>query len=116
MARCDYCKSFMLWSGVKKSGRRFCNDECLQSGRLMTAAEALPQHVVDREVNKTRRESCPECSGPGPSDVHTSHTAMSILVMTFSKSTPHICCRSCGLKKQLMGILSSGLLGWWGFP
>lgn len=116
MARCDYCKSFMLWSGVKKSGRRFCNDECLQSGRLMVAAEALPQHVVDREVAKERRKSCPECNGPGPSDVHTSHTVMSIVVMTFSQSTPNVCCRSCGLKKQLMGTLSSGLLGWWGFP
>jgi hypothetical protein len=116
MARCDYCKSFMLWSGVEKSGRKFCNEECLQSGRLMAAAEGLPQHVVDREVAITRRNSCPECNGPGPSDVHTSHTVMSILIMTSWRSTPHVCCRSCGLKKQLTGIVSSGLLGWWGFP
>ncbi len=116
MARCDYCKSFMLWSGVQKKGRRFCNDECLQSGRLMAAAESLPQHVVDGEIAKVRRKSCPECNGPGPSDVHTSHTVMSILVMTSWRSTPDVCCRSCGRKKQLTGILSSGLLGWWGFP
>lgn len=116
MARCDYCNSWMLWSGKEKSGRRFCNDECVEAARFMAVAEGLPRHVVDAEINKVRRQSCPLCSGPGPSDVHTSHTAMSILVMTFWRSTPNICCRSCGLKKQLLGTLSSGILGWWGFP
>ena len=52
----------------------------------------------------------------GPVDVHTSHSVWSALVMTKWRSTPLVCCQSCGTKAKLQGVLSSGLMGWWGFP
>ena len=116
MARCDYCDSYILFGGKKKSGRTFCNDECLQEGRLMIAADRLPQHAVDDAIDKTHQGECPLCQGPGPIDVHTSHTVWSIIALTSWKSTPHVCCRSCGRQKQLTGFVTSGLFGWWGFP
>lgn len=116
MARCDYCKSFILFGGRKKSGRTFCNDECLQEGRLMMAADRLPQYAVDDAVNETHQGKCSLCKGPGPIDVHTSHTIWSIVALTSWKSTPYVCCRSCGRQKQLSGFVTSGLFGWWGFP
>jgi hypothetical protein len=116
MARCDYCKSFILFGGKKKSGRTFCNDECLQEGRLMMAADRIPQHAVDDSVDETHQGKCSLCQGPGPIDVHTSHTVWSIIVMSSWKSTPYVCCRSCGRQKQLTGFVTSALFGWWGFP
>lgn len=116
MARCDYCDSFILFGGKKQSGRTFCNDSCLQEGRLMIAADRLPQHVVDDAVDEAHQSSCPLCNGPGPIDVHTSHTIWSLIALTSWRSTPHVCCRSCGRQKQLMGFVTSGLFGWWGFP
>ena len=116
MARCDYCKTFILFGGKKKSGRTFCNDSCLQEGLLMLAADRLPQHAVDAAIDELHQGQCPQCNGPGPVDVHTSHTVWSILVMTTWRSTPHVCCRSCGRQKQLTGLVTSGLFGWWGFP
>lgn len=116
MARCDYCNSYILFGGERKSGRTFCNDDCLQEGRLMLAADRLPQHIVDAAVDETHQGECPLCHGPGPVDVHTSHSVWSIIALTSWRSTPNVCCRSCGRQKQLTGLLTSGLLGWWGFP
>ena len=116
MASCDYCKSLILFGGKKKSGRTFCNDNCLQEGRLLLAADRLPQHAVDAAIDELHQGQCPQCNGPGPVDVHTSHTVWSILVMTTWRSTPHVCCRSCGRQKQLTGLVTSSLFGWWGFP
>src|SRR3989442_771976 len=49
-------------------------------------------------------------------DVHKTHTVWSAVYLTSWKSTPNIVCRSCGTKAQLLALLSSTLLGWWGFP
>ena len=116
MARCDYCNSFILFGGKNKSGRTFCNDACLEEGRLVIAADRLPQHIVDDAVDETHRGDCPLCEGPGPIDVHTSHTIWSIVALTSWRSSPHVCCRSCGRSKQLSALVTSGLFGWWGFP
>ena len=108
MARCDYCNSFILFGGKQKSGRTFCNDECLQEGRLMMAADRIPQHAVDDAVEEAHQGKCSLCNGPGPIDVHTSHTIWSIVALTSWKSTPYVCCRSCGRQKQLTGFVTSG--------
>lgn len=116
MARCDYCNSYILFGGKQKSGRTFCNDSCLEEGRLMLAADRLPQHAVDAAIDETHQGECPLCQRPGPIDVHTSHTIWSIVALTSWKSTPHVCCRSCGRQKQISALVTSGLFGWWGFP
>lgn len=116
MASCDYCNSYILFGGSRQAGRTFCNDTCLKEGRLLLAADRLPQHVVDGEVNEVHQGNCPLCEGSGPVDVHMSHTVWSIIAMTSWRSTPNICCRSCGRQKQLCGLLTSSLFGWWGLP
>ncbi|MHC4876141.1 MAG: hypothetical protein ACYTGL_06550 [Planctomycetota bacterium] len=116
MARCDYCDSMILFGGKKQGSRTFCNEKCLTKGYLIIAADRLPQHAVDEAVDEVHLGECPECGGPGPVDVHVSHSVWSVVYLTSWKSTPHLCCRSCGRKKQLGGLLFSGALGWWGFP
>jgi hypothetical protein len=116
MPTCDYCNSFILFGGPRKGNRRFCNDDCLVGGTLLVEADRLPQHVVDPAVEDARQSDCPECGGVGPVDIHNSHTIWSLIYLTSWKSTPNLCCRSCGRKHQFNALLTSGLFGWWGLP
>ena len=101
---------------MKDHGHRFCNEECQQGAVLLAVSEQIPDKVMADHVNAVHQGDCPRCGGPGPVDVHTSHTVWSMLVMTSWHSKPQMCCRSCGTKTQLKGALISGVAGWWGFP
>jgi hypothetical protein len=116
MPSCDYCGSMILLGGVRDGASRFCNAQCHQKGSVLTAASQVPADVVAQQVQMIHQGQCPRCQGPGPVDVHTSHTVWSALVMTSWSSKPHICCRSCGTKSKLGGAVSSLVFGWWGFP
>ena len=116
MASCDHCGSFIIFGGEREGNRRFCNKTCRQNGFLAISADKLPQHVVDEAVDEMHASACPVCDGPGPVDVHMSHTIWSALYLTSWKSSPTLCCRSCGRKKQFGALCFSTALGWWGFP
>lgn len=116
MASCAYCNSFILFGGARAGTLRFCNDTCQSKGQLAQTAMAMPQAEVAQNMWQLHRSQCPECSGPGPVDVHTSYRVHSYIVGTQWTSRPHVCCAGCGTKKQLLDIGYSGLLGWWGFP
>jgi hypothetical protein len=116
MAACDYCGTTILFGGVTDGEDRYCNQRCHQSGASMRIVNDLPQDVVERHIHEVHEGDCPKCNGPGPVDVHTTHTVYSLLFMTFWNSTPQISCRSCGTKSKLFGIVKCGLFGWWGFP
>ncbi|MBX3414822.1 MAG: hypothetical protein KF708_19205 [Pirellulales bacterium] len=116
MARCAVCGTTILFGGVTEGELRFCGNECHQGGYLLAIADRVPRDVMAEQVAQVHQGDCPRCGGPGPVDVHTSHSVWSALVMTQWKSTPEVCCRACGIKSKLVGTLSSGVLGWWGFP
>lgn len=116
MASCDYCGTFILFGGVTDGPRRFCNEECHQGGFLLAVAGEIPAEDVRRFTNELHQTNCPQCNGPGPVDVYTSHRVWSMLVMTSWSSRPRVCCRACSVKSYLGSILFSGALGWWGFP
>jgi hypothetical protein len=44
------------------------------------------------------------------------HTVWSAFVLTQWRSTPIICCESCGTKAKLGALAFTSLFGWWGFP
>jgi hypothetical protein len=67
-------------------------------------------------VSEVHMAACPVCFGRGPIDVHKTHKIWSLVLLTSWNSFFHVCCRSCGIKKQLGALVFSGLLGWWGFP
>lgn len=116
MAACGYCGTSILFGGVKDEGNRYCNEDCHHNGLLMALSYQLPHEEVEEVVRDVQNGQCPDCSGPGPIDITTSYTVWSALILTSWKSNPKVCCRSCGRKHQALGIVSSGLLGWWGFP
>jgi len=116
MATCAACGLTILFGGKRVDDLRFCSDKCLAKGRVLSVAQQIPHDAVARLAATLHRGPCPKCQGPGPVDVHKTHTVWSAVYLTSWKSTPNIVCRSCGTKAQLLALLSSTLLGWWGFP
>lgn len=116
MAKCEHCRTTIIFGGVREGGYRFCNQKCRDSTVFLSASAELPDEFVLEKAREVHEGLCPKCGGTGPVDVHTAHTVWSALVMTSWKSTPHLCCQSCGTKARLSALTFSGLLGWWGFP
>jgi hypothetical protein len=116
MAQCSYCGTTILFGGVTDSGHRFCNERCHQGAHFLNVARTIAPDVLERQLEEVFRSNCPECRGPGPVDVHKIYQVWSALILTRWSSSQKVCCRSCGIKSQIGGILFSGALGWWGFP
>ena len=116
MATCATCKKLILFGGVKEEGFRFCGVSCRDKGYPLIYAEKVPDQLVDEQAARINRGQCPLCNDVSPVDVHKSHRVYSVVLMTSWSSRSHVCCRSCGRKKQLGDILFSFFLGWWGFP
>ena len=102
--------------GVSAGAQRFCNGRCHQNAFILSAAQQIPPDAIERQVEEVFRGNCPQCRGLGPIDVHKVHRVWSALVLTRWTTTPQVSCRSCATKSQLGGVLSSAVLGWWGFP
>jgi hypothetical protein len=116
MANCAYCGTSILFGGRRVGELRYCNATCQQRANLLAWSQQVPAPVVQQQVMSVHQGRCPQCSGPGPVDVHTSYRVFSALIITRWMNTPQVSCRSCGVKKQLIGVGYSLLLGWWGFP
>ena len=116
MAKCDQCGTTILFGGVREGGYLFCKEKCRDQAVFLRAATELPDEFVAEHARGVHAGTCFRCGGRGPVDVHTTHTVWSALVMTQWKSTPVVCCTSCGTKLKLRAIATSGLFGWWGFP
>ena len=116
MATCRSCGQFIIGGIRDDEGRRYCQEACRQRGLFAAVSEKVPEEFVARHVAAIHQGTCPKCAGPGPVDVHTSHTVWSLLVITSWRSSPQVCCRSCGVNAKIKAALVSGVAGWWGFP
>lgn len=116
MARCGYCNSMILMGGTQIGNLRFCNETCAASGQLLIRSKQVPDAHVQELVYRMHQGPCPKCGGSGPIDVFTTHRVWSAIFLTSWKSEPEVCCKSCGTKNQLGGVVTSLLFGWWGFP
>lgn len=116
MATCGYCGNGILFGGIQSQGQRFCNHTCYHNTIALMAAARVADDYVQEQVRALHQGDCPRCNDAGPVDVHRSHWVWSFGIMTSWRSRTHLCCRGCGRKEQMKGILFSSLLGWWGFP
>jgi hypothetical protein len=116
MATCAYCGATIVFGGSRAGNLRYCNATCAQRGSLLALSRQIPDAEIRQQVWAVHQGQCPQCSGSGPVDVHTSYKVYSFLVMTRWVNTPRVSCRSCGVKKQMGGLAVSLFLGWWGIP
>lgn len=116
MGKCDVCGATILFGGVGDGELHFCSKDCCHRGYPVPIAGQLPDDLVTEHTQAVHQGACPRCNGPGPVDVHYSYTVWSALLLTSWKGIPRVCCGRCGAKSKIRGALSSGLLGWWGFP
>lgn len=116
MAACATCGATVLFGGKTEGKLRFCNDKCLQKGRVLVVVDQIPRDLLAKRVQEIHKGRCPRCKGVGPVDVHMSYSIWSALLVTSWKSSPHISCRPCGRRRQLTDTIRSLVLGWWGFP
>ncbi len=116
MASCSACGTTILFGGKRLGDLRFCSDKCLARGRHLAVAGQIPDAVVADLARRVHSGPCPKCNGPGPVDVYNAYSIWSALYLTSWKTEPNVACRSCGSKAQVRALLSSLVLGWWGFP
>jgi hypothetical protein len=102
--------------GVAQGPERFCNATCRNNAFILNLSQNIPADVLQQKIEEVWRGKCPKCGGYGPVDVHKAHQVWSALILTRWSSRGYVCCRSCGTKQQLGGLLFSGVAGWWGFP
>ena len=114
MAACSACGATILFGGVKTKNLRFCNKKCHQNGTVLLVADQVPNDLCHEYAHELRQENCPKCRGAGPVDIHSSHYVWSLGYFTKYFSKPELCCRSCGVKGKIKGILFFLFLGWWG--
>jgi hypothetical protein len=116
MAVCLYCSTTILFGGLEVNGQVYCDARCRESARLLQLADKVYPDQVQKKAAEIHRRNCPQCGGPGPTDVHRVFRIRSALFRSRWNSTPLLCCRRCALKAQLGGLGSSLLLGWWNVP
>jgi hypothetical protein len=116
MASCGCCGKTIVFGGVRDQDDRYCNQKCAEQGQVQRVAAAIPPELLQRYISEIHQGACPKCGGPGPVDVHTSHTVCSILVITSTRSHQQLSCRRCGIKAKATAALSSSVFGWWALP
>lgn len=116
MATCAGCNTIILFGGVKDGQRRFCSDRCFKAGQFLKVADTIPDDIVEQQAAAIHAGPCPNCRRQGPVDFHDSKRVISFIVMTSSKTTPHLVCPACAKSRILSDTLVSALCGWWGFP
>src|SRR5262249_2262490 len=111
MTYCGYCGTAALVGGMDYENVRYCDERCQSRGRLLLLSHQLPDALVQQQVQDAHQGRCPTCGVPGPIDVHPSYRVWSALVVTRWGHTPHVSCRSCGVKACLKDAAFSIVCG-----
>lgn len=117
MSDCNSCGKFILFGGRKLDGYQYCGSACANSHSLLRAAERVPQDAIQQLVEQWRNGPCPRCKRQaGAVDVYVWHRVHSLVLYTQWSTIRSVCCRRCGRRDQVVGVLYCTALGWWGFP
>lgn len=92
------------------------------NGTMVSQSEgSAPKQYSLEEIQNyadlVRQLPCPVCHRTTqPLNGTIIYTVKSFLVLTYSRKKPIIACPDCLNKKNNLAILTTSLLGWWGFP
>lgn len=114
MARCGWCENLIVFGGVRDGRVAYCNMACKQNRIHDDSLGAGHFDEIERETRSVHSGPCPACGGVGPNDVYRSREIATFLIVSKSTTKQHICCRSCGRRKQWGAICKCLFAGWWG--
>ena len=88
---------------------------------LISGIEAQTKELTEIEVNELKSKiinlPCPDCGQKSfPLIGSFIRTVKSFIIFTSYKKSPIIACQSCLNKRMNNAMISTFLLGWWGFP
>jgi lipoprotein-releasing system permease protein len=108
IARCAYCgRRYFIGSGG------FCSRECEGAATWLAA---VPEADAVAKAEELRDQSCPECKGHGPIDVHVTHRCWSAIAFTRVSTRARLCCARCARASRIYDTVVTLTLGWWGMP
>jgi hypothetical protein len=115
---CDYCGTSLRGGYISsESGQRFCSDRCRESLYFIEAAGDIPHDKIMDATHALWKGRCMRCRLKGSKvDFRTHYWVHSMVFFTAWGSKVDMCCRGCGIKKNVQGMAYSLLLGWWGMP
>lgn len=116
MTKCSYCRSTILFGGIREGEEKFCNEQCRNTSERLRIECLVPDEVVEQFVAEVHSGTCPRCDGEGPVDLHTSYLVHSVGWATYWRNVPQICCCRCARRAKVGGFFSSFFLGWYGIP
>ena len=116
MKRCSVCNKRIAIGGIEVGDQIYCDEKCQKKGLLNACEELVSEEMVKKHIDMHHEGLCPKCGSKGPNDLQTHYKIWSVILLTSHQEIPEICCRSCGVKKKLSGLVFSFLFGWWGFP
>ncbi len=115
MARCNYCKKWIL-GGIKEGTYRYCSKKCREDGFLVPVVESVDTAALDSFVHDVHQQSCSNCGCQGPVDLYTKYSVTSLIFHFSWTDSPKVCCRRCGVRSILSGMTWTFLFGWWNVP
>ncbi len=113
---CATCRRTILLGGKKSGQRRYCNQSCYDADKLGRIGDTIEDGRVDQLAHEIRLSECPVCNKRTGVEIYKSYFVYSLVIITSWKEKPLLCCKSCGRKNQIIDLLASSVLGWWGFP
>jgi hypothetical protein len=114
MGRCNHCKKWII-GGIRENSLRYCSPKCHEDGFLCKLVEGVDDKQLTRILHIVHQQQCSTCNNSGPVDLYTKHTATSFVIFSSWKDTQKLCCRSCGSRHVIRGILWTLTFGWWSF-
>lgn len=115
--QCDYCGGSILLGAISDGGQRFCSERCRDEIRLVESSIGIPTDLVIERAHQLRVEACPACHADGGLlDVRVSEAPVSLVLFHSEGRGETLCCRRCGDRANLTGILVAVLMGWWSLP
>ncbi len=95
--------------------KRNLNPDLMQG--IVAQNKEYTYEEIENYANLLRNLPCPICGNTNRKLNGTiSYTVRSFIIITTSRAEPTIACPDCLNKKNNNAILSTALLGWWGFP
>ena len=102
----------ILKNEIKKRGLNFNLNKGIEAQTKEPTKEEIEQ--IKLKISKL---ACPECGQTYSPLIGTIiREVKSFVLFTHYKKTPLILCQSCADKKRKKAMISTALLGWWGFP